>query len=254
MKRQIVIIIPQAPNFELLAFKYFLLSLNQKLSTLEFSFVDLERYIFLNKVMDYEKAVEIFRETEKNINIPKYDFIFCVVSFRFTDNHFTHSSGNLSFITTDVWEKAFSPPSLFEYLVHSIISEILLMDTALELNSHEDTRGCILDFCEYKADARVGILCGFISEEVKTKIIKTYGKQFIEDIETVLGRKWIGSLEEPGSVAYNLMHVFKVNLFRDSGFIKKWHEKVLDTFYDFPKKFLLLILGSILGYFFSKFK
>lgn len=262
MKYHISIVVPQKPNFELLAFKYFLLSLNPKLNTLEFSFADLDDYIFEEEKLRFSSALDKFEKAKKDIHFDassEPDFIICLVSFSFDDDYFSHSEGNLSIITTDVWAKKFSPPSLFEYLVHIILAQILIMDTGLKpRKAHQETRGCILDYCDTKEHERIGILSGFVSDRVRKKVLEVpkedHGEKFIKDMEYILGRSWIGTLDEPNSVAYNLKHAFNVNLFRDSGFTKTWYEKVFDTFYDIPQKAILLILGAIIGYFIPKAK
>ena len=83
-----------------------------------------------------------------------------------------------------------------------------------------------------------------------------YGEKYLNELQFVLSRIWIGKLEEQNSIAYNLNHIFNVNLNRDSGFNKKWIDKIKDKFYEIPGtllgEILKVILTAIIVYFLIK--
>ena len=67
----------------------------------------------------------------------------------------------------------------------------------------------------------------------------------------------IGSLEEKKSVACNLIHAFKVNIYKHSGFNKTQWEKFKDALYDLPtsltiesiRVIVMALVTSVLVYF-----
>ena len=125
------------------------------------------------------------------------------------------------------------------------------------IGSHEDTRGCIGDFTRIKIDDKADILLGYICEEHEKKIKLFYGEEYLKQILFVLERKWIGSIDEKGSVAYNLKHAYNFNINRDSGFNKTFWERSQDKFYEIPGNIvgevLKVILTAIITYLLIKY-
>ena len=174
------------------------------------------------------------------------DHFISIITNSFDNNYFLNATNKTSVITTDIWDKHFSPPSLFEYLLHCIYTcllysqvvnkNVILTDDQFLINigSHRDTRGCIADFTRQKYDDRIDISLGYICEEHTKEIKLYYGEEYLKEFQFVIERKWIGSIEEKNSVAYNLKHIFKFNINKDSGFNKNCWDKIKDKFYEIP--------------------
>jgi hypothetical protein len=104
----------------------------------------------------------------------------------------------------------------------------------LQIACHDETKGCIADFTGDKCDDRVDILTGYICEQHQNQIKMIYGKKYLEEILMVINRKWIGSIEEKGTVAYDLKHVFRFDINKDSGFNKSVWDRCKEKFYEIP--------------------
>lgn len=265
---QISLVFGDIPNYNTDAFKYFILSLNKIQTSYEFFFPDLEYYPFKNETCEFTTANKIFEDfIEQNKVIADYHIV--IITNNFDNNFFFNSCENSAVITTDIWDKYFSPPSLFEYLMHSIIccliySQKLLKHRELSekmksiyIDSHSDTRGCIADFTRNKNDDRIDILLGYICEKHQNEIKLFYGEQYLIETLAILERKWIGSISDKDSVAYNLMHVFKFNINKDSGFNKTFWQKCEDKFYDIPgnltSEVLKIIMTAVITYLLIKY-
>lgn len=268
MKLKIALIFGNVPNYEKDAFKYFILELNKLQQTYEFSFPDLMSYPFENKTCTFKTANTAFEDFIHQNSITA-DYSIAINTCSFDNNYFFKAGDNSAILTTDVWDKYFSPPSLFEYLMHTIITCLLyskklpkerkLTDEmgVINIGSHRDTRGCIADFTRNKSDDRVDILLGYICEEHQKEIEVYYGKQYLNEILIIIDRKWIGSIDEKGTVAYNLKHVFKFDINKDSGFNKTLWEKCQDKFYEIPGNIvgevLKVLLTAIVTYLLIKY-
>ena len=249
---KIAILFGTKPNFESDALKYFILYLNKIQKTYEFFFPDVTDYPFKKrKKVNFETSHDTIKEYTQNKELVADHFI-TIITNSFDNNYFFNAEQKTSIITTDIWNKYFSPPSLFEYLLHCIYTCLIYSQIRpsgqppltekqilINIGSHEDTRGCIADFTRKKNDDRIDITLGYICDEHKQEISEFYGNDYLEEIQQITERNWIGSLEEQNSVAYNLKHIFKVNINRDSGFNKNWWDKIKEKFYEIP--------GSLIG-------
>jgi hypothetical protein len=185
MKRlKIALIFGSKPNFNKDAFKYFILYVNKIQSIYEFYFPDVSDFPFEKGIVDFKTSHEKVRTFIANNKLDADHFV-TIITNSFNNNFFFNAEKKTSIITTDIWDKHFSPPSLFEYLLHCIFtcliysqnhpSEVELSDEQMLINigSHVDTRGCIGDFTRQKYDDRIDIVLGYICEE-HSKVIKTF--------------------------------------------------------------------------------
>jgi len=262
---KIAIIFGTEPNFEVYAFKYFILALNKNQKTYEFFFPDVEVYPIKvkEKRLDSDEWQNDAKAFINEKDIIAECFIF-IVSKGFKNNYFFRRNGNYFAITTDTWDKYFSPPSLFEYLFHSIYTcllyskaipeGIILTDEQKNIvfESHIETKGCIADFTRDKFDDKIDIALGYICEEDTKKIMKCYGSEYFKEFERIIDRKWIGDKEQVGSIAYNLKHIFKFDIDRDSGFNKSFWDKIKGKFHEIPANIILVILTAITMFFLMK--
>lgn len=266
-KIKIAIIFGTKPNFDKYAFKYFILYVNKIQSVYEFCFLDVTNFPFEKGVVDFDSShSRVARFVEENKLIA--DHYIAIITNSFNNNFFFNAEKRTSVITTDIWDKHFSPPSLFEYLLHCIFTcliysqnhskEAELSDDQMLINigSHRDTRGCIADFTRQKYDDRIDIILGYICEEHSEEIRCYYGQEYLEQIQYVIERKWIGDIQEKESVAYNLKHIFKFDINKDSGFNKNWWEKMQNKFYEIPGtltgEIFKIIITALLTYFLIK--
>lgn len=269
MKRlKVIIVFGSEPNFDKDAFMYFLLSLNKLQNSYEFSFPDFNNYPFREKIAIFKTANKKLEAVVKS-QIKGYDHVIGIITCRFDNNYFFSSTVESSIITTDVWDKYFSPPSLFEYILHStycclIYSQLTLPDREIsekakhiDIISHSDTRGCIADFTRNKFDDRIDIALGYICDDHKDEIEEVFGEDYLKETTAILDRKWIGNIEEKNSVAYNLKHIFKFDINKDSGFNKNWLDRVKEKLIDIPaditSEVLRVVLTALLTYFLIKF-
>ena len=141
---------------------------------------------------------------------------------------FNDSDGNLGMISTAGWQENYSPPSIFEYLVNTIVALILYMDDDLNLKSYKSVKGCVLDYNWQKKNNKISILTGYMSNRVRNAINHNHGKEYEQDIDYLLGRKWLGSYDDRGS---GFMEPQNMDL-------KKIYLKTLDLIKHIFKRFL----------------
>ncbi len=255
-RKTVAILLASTPNYAEFAFKYFILTLNKVQNFYEFFFVETDDETLGNFYsQDYYESDNLFNSFSKTVR-PKIEeaiddtpeYWISIITSRIGENLFFETQGKVSFITTDTWEKYYSPPSLFEYLSHCIISSLLFMNDDLDLESHNwETRGCCLDYTYEKMNDRVDISLGYICDECKKKIISNTSSKYFLEVKGIVSRGWIGDIDVFGSVAYNLKHFFKLDLTRDSGFNKSYWDKAKGQFYELPKSVIELGVGSMIG-------
>lgn len=269
MKRlKIAVVFGTKPNFDWDAFKYFILYINRIQNTNEFFFPDLDKYVINKKKkekINWDSSLEDVRNFKLSEKIQS-DHCISIVTNSFDNNFFFNTESDCSIITTDIWDKHFSPPSLFEYLMHCIYTCLIysqvksteVTDEQLKINigSHMDTRGCIADFTRQKYDDRVDIILGYICEEHQIEIKKYYGEEYLKDLKYVLERNWIGDLKTKNSPAFNLKHVFKFDIFKDSGFDKTFWDNIKGKFHELPGtlvgEIIKLLLTVLITYYLIK--
>lgn len=207
-KKSVSILLTSKPNYDEFAFKYFLLSLNQIQNYYEFIFPEVHNNYYIGERYDRDALFNLFEKKVRS-EIQRYsetkpDYLINVITPSFGPNLFFECRGNLAFITTNTWEKYFSPPSLFEYLLHCIIACLLIMNGSMDLSPHRDTKGCCLDYTYFKMNRRVDISLGYICDKCKERIINGMSKEYLAEIMRIISRKWLGNVNDFGSVAYNL--------------------------------------------------
>ena len=264
---KIAIIFGSKPNFDKDAFKYFILYVNKIQNIYEFFFPDIELYPFEKGIVDFKTSHDKINAFVQEHNL-KADHFISIITNSFSNNFFFNAEKETSIITTDIWDKNFSPPSLFEYLLHCIYTCLIYSQNVpkgtiltdeqslINIGSHRDTRGCIADFTRQKYDDRIDIVLGYICEEHSKEIKTYYGEEYLKQLQLVIDRKWIGNIDEKESVAYNLRHIFKFNINKDSGFNKNWWDKIKDKFYEIPGtltgEILKMAIIVVLTYFLVK--
>jgi hypothetical protein len=248
-REKVVIILSSKPNFDEYAFKYFILSLNKVQRQYEFVFPEVSKVFFSEEHYDTDVLFNEFpKKVQPNINLnyePSY--FINIINPSIGSNLFFACSGKVSFITTDTWEKTFSPPSLLEYLLHCIIASLIFMHPKLDRHSHRDTRGCYMDYTFFKKDDKVDISLGYLCDECKDEIIEKAGREYFDDISLVINHSWVGDINTHNTVAHNLKSYFKFDINKDSGFNKGFWERANDHFAEIPKEIIVLTIGALIG-------
>jgi hypothetical protein len=165
------------------------------------------------------------------------------------------SGKNTAVITSEQWERDFSPPSLFEYITISVLTcslYFLSSDFNGNLEAHK-TKGCIFDYTRYKPERKILVsspgLCSRCKQEIhsiETQIHAqtTHLVSLSQQIEKVLSRGWMGSPEQRETPFYNLRRIYKYDIDRNSGFYKDWKEKFRESVSD---KLAEWTVGNIVG-------
>ncbi len=247
-REKVAIILSSEPNFDRYAFKYFILNVNKLQKQYEFVFLEIHEVFFSEKHCDEDTLFSEFPQVQSNIYLDyEPSYFINIVTPSISNNLFFVCRNNVSFITTDTWEKIFSPPSLFEYLLHCIIASLIFMHPQLKRYSHRDTRGCYMDYTYFKKDDKVDILLGYLCDECKDEIASHAGEDYFNDMSLVISRSWIGDINTHNTVANNLKSHFKFDINKDSGFNKNFWEKAKDHFVEIPKEIIVLAIGVLIG-------
>lgn len=250
--RKIAVIFGSSPDFDPFAFKYFVLSLNKIQSEFEFCFPDADSHLFEDKEYDREKLFEIYQnEDHSTLQLDIFTTVMVIIAGNISGSFFSVGYGNVYFVTTAYWERVFSPPSLFEYLLHSLVFAIIGTNTNLELETNKECYGCVFDYNRIKMDCRVGIAMGYISDTVKNEILSKENELFFQAIQKMIDLSWLGDIEEKNSVRYKLKHYFKYDIDKDSGFKKSFWEKAFSYFESLPSEMIKILVTAILSFIFG---
>ncbi len=251
----------EEPTFNGTACKYAILYLNSLQSTFEFQFPENESHLDLyNITEDQKKLTETLKKTGLNFNnLPNFfrfqNFLYdnnfaenaiChvgIINKPIDGNLFFESWINMAIITTHNWNKLFSPPSIFEYIIHCLNASMVQLVTST--GSHKETRGCVVDYTAFKDDDKVDITLGYICNSCSSKIKETSGEEFLQSIKIIASRNWIGSVDKSNSFAYNIKKYYKVDIEKDSGFNKSYWEKAIEHFPELPLEILKTIINPI---------
>jgi hypothetical protein len=152
--------------------------------------------------------------------------------FAWTDNA-KKLDKKISIITSELWEKKFSPPSVFEYIVITTFKcalRSLFLDFLPVFKDHNETRGCIFDRTALeKPYRRISVTNPNLCSNCKKTIQKlettiqnqsAASKFLYRPISKVLSKKWLGSLKEENSPIYNLKKNYGYSVDINSGFYK----------------------------------
>ena len=254
-RKKVAILMASEPEFDKFALKYFLLSLNRIQSTYEFAFPDVDTPFCTEDSYTEGALYRAFTKAKKDINFDREsdfdgapDFFINIITSEIEGNlFFTVTGKNVAFVTTYMWEKYYSPPSLFEYLLQTLTASLILMHPKIDLGAHDATWGCALDYCADKEDEKVDISLGYLCDKCRKEITNNAGADYLSDVSTMMGRKWIGSINKFDSVAYNLKRFFKFDIDKDSGFNKTFWERVKEDLPTIPKEFVVAMISFIFG-------
>jgi len=171
-------------------------------------------------------------------------------------------------ITSRRWEKYRSPPSLFEYLLASVFrcalqslsKELELEDKEIKESKflrnkgHKVTRGCMFDFTHRRTSVSIFKLCFGCQEKLRSleELIREKGHKWdvnlVDDVTTILSKEWMGTPEKRDSPLFNLKKMYKYDVDRNSGFYKKWYQRIKDSVIDNIAQWIIVpIIGGIIS-------
>jgi hypothetical protein len=97
-----------------------------------------------------------------------------------------------------------APPSILEFFMILIVERAVMLACGKNWpGGHLTTKGCLLDFTADLTDARYLVLTGFICNRCRTVLAELHSESFVQDIELLISKTWIGSREEHTSIATN---------------------------------------------------
>lgn len=238
-------------NFDQEAASYIIVQMNSIQSLFNFNIVDM--FAGNNNLIPEGKSMEeLFNEKisqyENQSENDLIDYWILVTSEEFEDNWFFKTEFEpetkriVSIITDSDWEELHSPPSLFEYLVVTVLTcslYSLSYSYGGGLTSHQnETRGCVFDFTKWKSHRRILVANPQVCEMCKQKIIQMEKNMenenkikmnLVDNIQKLISHDWMGDLETRNSPIFNLKKNYGFDVDANSGFYKKPWEKIRDS-------------------------
>jgi hypothetical protein len=248
IRRKVSVFFLTKANVDELGLKFLILSLNKIQTCFEFEFPEIDNYpLTLENFSNPDTPLLKFAgiTTEKNL---KADYFIGIVNIRIGKNWFWAKKGNFGIITTVDWKKNYSPPSVLEFVIHSITSLLALMsDKSDTLDTHEPTRGCFLDYMRSKDENRVDTTLGYICDYCKAEIVSKLGKEYLDCFMQINSLAWIGDVKELNSVSYNLKKYFRIDLNKDTGLHKTRRQRIGSYLVGLPKEAISYSLSAAIG-------
>jgi hypothetical protein len=141
---------------------------------------------------------------------------------------------------------------VFEYLFQSLTCSALYVLCPVVHTHDEFTMGCQFEYNRVKERYRVAIALGFICQDDRNILREKFGEAILADIDCLFKFTWLGLADQPGTIAYNMKDLFNYDLRKDSGYKKKFFERVqpnIDTmWFDMGKEFVKGIVLIIVAY------
>ena len=91
------------------------------------------------------------------------------------------------------------------------------MTAVTSCDRKRSTRACLWDFDPNVTDARMSLLVGYLCESCGERLKEQLSEYEVRQLRDLLNHRWIGRVEDPGSVASNLKRVFNFDLSRTRG-------------------------------------
>jgi hypothetical protein len=175
---------------------------------------------------------------------PEYYVVISLARFR--DGYFSLRQSRISVLALGNWKREMAPPSIFEAILTLLLREgVSAVSPKLRSSVHLGTKGCLCDFTNNLAEAKYKVLGAFICAHCRAALSTDVHPSAINQITRTLARGWVGSENEPGSVA-NTVAKLGHSLFTTKGLRATWWEKLYDTLTTQAMTQLLALLGAIL--------
>lgn len=212
----------------------------------------------------FDIEISLFEKT-KDGEAYGIDYWIAITSEELLENLFLNtikiksstSGKRLWVITSHDWERYMCPPSLFEYICISVFTCILhsiFSQFRYPMSEHKGTKGCIFDWTGHKPHRRILVsnpnLCSWCENRLSNlerSILTATGTKsaLYQDVNKILSKEWMGSTEKKESPIYNLKKNYRYDIDRNSGFYKKWWERIRDKIEDHSITAIVTMLGVI---------
>jgi hypothetical protein len=160
------------------------------------------------------------------------------------DGYFGWSTKDIAIACVGEWRKKYTPPSLLEFILDQVQRYALRLVIDERIGSHYPTRGCIWDFDANIEDARLSPLLGYLCESCKMLVAERVTAHELEQIHALLAHKWLGTTDEPGTVASNLKRIFGYDLARTRGLSAGFFDHVREAA---SSELVRLIAAAVVG-------
>ena len=161
------------------------------------------------------------------------------------DGYFGWSTTDIAIACVGEWRKKYTPPSLLEFVLDQVQRYALRLAVDQRIGSHYPTRGCVWDFDPNIEDARLSPLVGYLCDSCKTIVAEQVSPEELEQIHSLLTHKWLGTTEEPGSVASNLKRIFRYDLARTRGLSAGFFDRVREAASSELVKFIAVLVTGV---------
>ena len=173
---------------------------------------------------------------------------FVVVSLaRFADQFYSTRRQAFSVLALGNWERFMAPPSILEFILTLIVREaVAAISPSLRGSVHLGTKGCLFDFTPSLDEVRFKVLGAFVCGHCSSALQTDGYPQVAAEIRSVLGKGWLGRVDDPGSPAA-MVAKLGYNLFTTKGLKATPWEKILGTLQEEGVKLVLAVIGSVVG-------
>ncbi|MET4728592.1 hypothetical protein ABIE09_002403 [Lysobacter enzymogenes] len=131
-------------------------------------------------------------------------------------NYFSLCDDGIALISLANWRRFFSPSSAAEFVLSASQRVALRLVYGDEIRNHNPTRGCIWDFCQNLADAKVSCTLAYLCETCEANLRKVAEQKQIDEVKQLISNAWIGDTGKIGTVAYDLKKLYAQDLHRAS--------------------------------------
>lgn len=165
----------------------------------------------------------------------------------------SRSDNDMYVVSLADWNRFIAPPTIAEFSL--AVTQAACLKLFFGMTEHYVTRGCILDFDEYIEDFRfstLGGICGECDAILDEKL--KHDPPSKNAFNTLLDRRWLGSLSESGSVVSVAKKAFNYDIYLSKGLTPNKWEVLLDRFTgDWLDEVLKLVFALALAYLLLRF-
>jgi hypothetical protein len=145
----------------------------------------------------------------------------------FKGAYFASAEGKVAIISVAHWQ-SFSPPSVLEFVLRMVQRYTARIAFAQTVGSHYSTRGCIWDFDANVYDAKITTAVSFICAQCDAALSQALPTEKSDALRKLVDHKWIGRIEDTGSIGSNLRRIFQYDLARTTGLSPGFFDRVRD--------------------------
>lgn len=161
----------------------------------------------------------------------------------FEGAYFASAEGNVAVITVAHWHHYFSPPSVLEFILRMVQRYTARIAFSPTMGSHYSTRGCLWDFDANVHDARITTAVSYICAQCEAALNNALSLEKSEALKKLIDHRWIGKIEDTGSIGSNLRRIFGYDLARTQGLSPSFFDRLSDVG---AKQFAELFIKTII--------